>query len=530
MRRGRIKIPSRPGELDGAPARCVSKGMRERDGARGGYVRAVAVVAIAAALASLARALVGLPDVEMLFLLGVTVVAVSSPRGPSILAAALSVAAYDFFFVPPPLTLGVADARYLLTFAMMFGIGIVISTLTLRLREEEQAALAREQRTSALYALSRQLGSALDAREIAGICARAASDALHAEAVLLAPGAGGELEALAAAPAGAALGPEELETARWTFRHGGAAGDPGAPGGRGAVFAPVRVLVDTLAVLALRLPPDAPIRADRRDFVEALCRQGGLALERVRLADEARRAEVRAEGEELRSSLLSAVSHDVRTPLAAITGAVTALRDDPGLDEGTRRELVESACEEAERLARLVSNVLDLTRLEAGAVTPRLEWVPLVEIVGGALTRLERVLAGRAVTTAIPDDLPLLSVDPVLLEQLFLNLVENAVKYTPAGSEIDVRAAREGDRLAVEVGDRGPGLAPGEEDRVFERFRRGAHPGVAGTGLGLPIARAIARVHGGRLEAHPRPGGGALFRLTLPLAQGPGAAAGEGGG
>jgi two-component system sensor histidine kinase KdpD len=495
--------------------------MDGRAGVLSGYARAVAIVALAAGAAAAARALVSLPDVEMLFLLGVTLVAVSSGRGPSLLASALSVAAYDFFFVPPPLTLGVADARYLLTFAMMFGIGIVISTLALRVREQEQAAVAREQRTSALYALSRQLGSALDGSEIARVCVRAAAGALDAEAVLLVPGRGGDLAALAAFPAGAVLRDAELNVATWVLHHAGGAAGTAAPAERGVFCAPLRTVVDVLAVLAIRLPPGNDVRPDQRDFVDALCRQGALALERVKLADAARRAAVRAEAEELRSSLLSAVSHDVRTPLAAITGAVTALRDDGTLEEETRRDLVETACEEADRLARLVSNVLDITRLEAGAVTPRLEWVPLVELVGAALTRLETSLAARPVTTVIPEDLPLLSVDPVLMEQLFLNLVENATKYTPAGSGIEIRASRAANEVIVEVADRGAGLRPGEEERVFERFHRGAPPGVAGVGLGLPIARAIARVHGGELEARSRPGGGALFRLTLPLAPSP---------
>ncbi len=498
--------------------------MEGRAHALSGYARAVAVVALAAAVAAAARALVSLPDVEMLFLLGVTVVAASSGRGPSLLASALSVAAYDFFFVPPPLTLGVADARYLLTFGMMFGIAMFISTLALRIREQERAAVAREQRTVALYALSRQLGSALDAREIARVCARAAADAVGGEAVLLAPGQDGELAPLAAAPPGAALRDAELDVARWALHHGGLAAGTGAVVERGVLCAPLRALVEVVAVLGIRMPAGPTLRPDQRDFVDALCRQGALALERVKLADEARRAAVRAEAEELRSSLLSAVSHDVRTPLAAITGAVTALRDDSSLDAATRRDLVEAACEEADRLARLVSNVLDVTRLEAGAVNPRREWVPLVEIVGAALTRLEKPLAGRPVTTRIPEDLPLLFVDPVLLEQALLNLVENATKYTPPASEIEIRASRDDGELVVEIADRGPGLPPGDEEHVFERFRRGAHPGVAGSGLGLPIARAIARVHGGRLGARRRPGGGAVFQLRLPLEPAPDAA------
>jgi two-component system sensor histidine kinase KdpD len=482
------------------------------------YTRAVVIVALAAAIATTARALLHVPDVEMLFLLGVTVVAVTSGRRASLLAAALSVVAYDFFFVPPALTLDVADARYVLTFGMMLGIGATISTLTLRLREQERAALARERRTSALYALSRQLGAAIDAAGVADVCVRVAAEVLGGEAVLLEHRRDGALVPLASSPGGVALAPGELSVARWTLEHGGIAG-------RGTstweeepvVCVPLRITADVLGVLAVRPPAGQGLRPDQREFLEALCRHGALALESVRRAEEARQAALRARTEELRSGLLSAVSHDLRTPLAAMTGAATTLRDEAGIDPGTRRDLLDTICEEAERLERVVSNLLEMTRLESGAVTPRREWVPLVEIVGVALARLERRFARRAVGIAIPDALPLVSVDPVLLELLLLNLLENAAKYTPAGSQIEIRAALEGEAVVVDVADRGPGIPPGSEERIFDRFQRGPHePGVGGVGLGLPIARAIALAHGGRLVASSRAGGGALFRLTLP--------------
>jgi two-component system sensor histidine kinase KdpD len=486
------------------------------------YVRAVAVVALATAVASAARAFLDVPDVEMLFLLGVTVVAVTSGRRPSLLAAALSVAAYDFFFVPPALNLGVADARYLLTFAMMFGVGAVISTLTLRLREQERAAVLREQRTSALYALSRQLGAAIDAAGVAEVCARSAADVLAGDAVVLERRADGTLVPLAASPSGAALTGSQLNVARWTGEHGGVAGrGTGTWSEEAVVCAPLRISTDVLGVLAVRQADGSGLRADQREFLEALCRHGAFALERVRLADDARQAALRAKSEELRSGLLSAVSHDLRTPLAGITGAATTLRDDPGIEAAARRELLDTICDEAERLERLVSNLLEMTRLESGAVSPKREWVPLVEVVGVTFARLERRLAGKPVQVDIPDDLPLLSVDPILIELLLLNLLENAAKYTPAGSGIEVRAAREGDAISVEVADRGPGIPRGSEERIFDRFQRGAHTGIAGVGLGLPIARAIAHAHGGRLVASNRAGGGALFRLTLPLAPEP---------
>ncbi len=481
----------------------------------GDWFRAIAIVGLTTVVAGTTRAFLQIPDVEMLYLLGVMIAALTTGRRASLLAAALAVVSYDFFFVPPAFTLNVSDARYLLTFAMMFGVSVVIGTLTLRLREQRAASVRRERSTSALYALSRELGAALDDEGVAAVCVKAAAEAFGADTVFLRARGSEDLAPLAAFPREAALAPDERAVAHWVVDHGRPAGRgtdtlPGEP----VLCIPIRAWGDVLAVLAVRTTDE---RSEARVLLEALARQAAIALDRVRLAEEARDAALRAKTEELRSGLLSAVSHDLRTPLATITGSATTLRESPDLSPGARRDLVEAICEEAERLERLVSNLLDMTRLDSGAVEPKRAWVPLDEVVGGALTRLERRLSGRRVTTTIPPDVPLVSLDPVLVQQLFVNLLENAAKYTPEGSDLEIRAAREGGTLVVDVADHGPGIPPGDEERVFERFHRGAHAGVRGVGLGLPIARAIAQAHGGRLVAANRPGGGAVFRLTLPL-------------
>ncbi len=486
------------------------------------YVRAAAVIAITTGLAALVRAALDVPDVEMLFLLGVMVVALASGRRASILAAVLAVASYDFFFVAPRYTFDVSDARYFLTFAMMLAVGIVIGTLTLRVREQQRAAVVREQRTSALYALTRELGAAADGAGVASACVRAVAEAFDCEVVFLGAKGRDALEPLAAAPQGSELGTSEHAVAQWVLEHGRPAGHGTETlPGEAVLCLPLRTFGDVLAVIAVRPRAERHLAVEQRELLDALGRQAAVALDRVHLAEEARRAALRARTEELRSGLLSAVSHDLRTPLAAITGAGTLLLEDGTTDPALRRELTATVVEEAERLERLVSNLLDMTRLESGVVEPRREWVPLVEVVGSAMNRLESSLGGREVTIDIPDAVPLLSIDPLLVQQLFVNLLENAAKYTPPGTEIEVRARREGGTLVVDVADRGPGMTPGEEERVFERFHRAARPGVRGVGLGLPIARAIAQAHGGRLTASNRPGGGALFRLTLPVLEPP---------
>jgi two-component system sensor histidine kinase KdpD len=228
----------------------------------------------------------------------------------------------------------------------------------------------------------------------------------------------------------------------------------------------------------------------------------------------------RVKTEERRSSLLSALSHDLRTPLAAITGAATTLRDESAaIDGDQRRELLETICEEADRLERLVRNLLDMTRLESGALVVARQWLPLEEIVGSALTRLESQLEGRPVRTDLPPDLPLVSADAVLLEQVFVNLLENAAKYTPAGSPIEIVARAASGAMAIEIADRGPGIAPGDESRLFEKFFRGRQTtsGATSAGLGLAISRGVVGAHGGTITAANRPGGGAVFRMTLPI-------------
>jgi two-component system sensor histidine kinase KdpD len=446
---------------------------------RRGFLRAVLIMASTAGVAALARGVLHLPDVDDLFFLGAMLCALAAGRTAALLATALGVVFYDLFFLPPEFALGVANVRHLLTFGMMFGVCLVIGSLTLRLREQQQAAVARERRTAALHAFSCELSAALDEAGVVAALERAAAQAAGADAALEA-----------------------------------------APTGGTALCIPVHPLADGRALLVVRPREPVPASDELRTLLDAMARQAGVALDRVRLAEDARRAAVRAQTEELRSGLLSSVSHDLRTPLATITGAATALREDPGLEPEIRRELTESIVAEAERLERLVSNLLDMTRLDQGAVVARREWVPADELVGSALTRLESALAGRAIRTALAPDLPLLSVDPVLFEQLLVNLLENAAKHTARGTAIEISARREAASLALEMADRGPGLRVGDEERIFDRFYRGKGARAHGVGLGLSIARAIAVVHGGRLSASNRPGGGAVFRVELPVPAG----------
>jgi two-component system, OmpR family, sensor histidine kinase KdpD len=293
--------------------------------------------------------------------------------------------------------------------------------------------------------------------------------------------------------------------------------------GASALYVPLLASTGAIGVLGVR-PPDrhAMDAPERLHQLETFAGQTALALERARLADEAKEAEVRIESERLRNSLLSSVSHDLRTPLATITGAIsTILEDGERLDATTRRELLESVRDEGDRLNRLVQNLLEMTRLESGALALRKAWHPLEEIIGAALSRLNTQLAGRRVTTRVPPDLPLVAIDDVLIEQVLINLLDNALKYTPAGTPIEVIATAGEQNITVEIADHGPGLPPGEEDKVFDKFYRADAGTGRGAGLGLAICRGIVQAHGGRIWAQNLPGGGVAFLFTLPLGEPP---------
>jgi two-component system sensor histidine kinase KdpD len=483
------------------------------------YVTAGAAVAAATGLAWVMAPVSELSNIVMVYLLGIVAVAMRTGRGPSLVAAVLGVAAFDFFFVPPHFTFAVSDTRYLFTFLVMLIVSLVISGLTVRTRSQAQAARHREQQTAALYAMSRELAGTRGVDALLQIAMRHVAEVFRSQVAVLVPGPGG---ALAPGPGGQfEVEPNDLGVGRWVFEHRQPAGLGTATlPGASALYVPLLGSTGPVGVLGLR-PSDrhAMDEPERLHQLETFAAQTALALERARLAGEAQEAEVRIETERLRNSLLSSVSHDLRTPLATITGAVSAILDDGGrLDAATQRELLESVHEEAERLNRLVHNLLEMTRLESGALPLQRELHPSEEVIGAALGRLAKRLADRRVTTKVPSDLPLVPMDDVLIEQVLVNLLDNALKYTPAGSPIEVIATATDQSLTIEVADHGPGLPPGEEDKVFEKFFRGEQRVARGAGLGLAICRGIVRAHGGRIWAQNLPGGGVAFLFTLPLA------------
>jgi two-component system sensor histidine kinase KdpD len=488
---------------------------------RRGYLWAALPVAGSTGLCWLAGPLLSSTDQAMVYLLGVLAAASRLPRGPALCAAVLSVAAFDFCFVPPAFTFAVDDQRYLITFLVMLGVGLLVSSLTVRLRAQADAARERERHTAALLAMSAQFVIETGVAEIARMAAGHVRELLGVEAIVLLADRAGNLTPCGGAQFELARTEQELAVARWAFQHGRLAGHgtdtlPGAE----ALFIPLVGSGGHLGAfgVALARRPN-PLAPSQWRLLEAFVAQTALALERALLVERSATERVAAETERTRSALLSAVSHDLRTPLASIAGAASLLRAEPDLEPQVRAELLATVHEEADRLSRLVADLLDLTRLESGDLRVQKEPYPLEEIVDSALARRASELRGRAVERRVPEEVLVAPVDPLLLEQVLLNLLENAAKYTPPGSPLEVSVERRGEQAVLEVADRGPGLPPGAEARVFERFYRAADSHRSrGTGLGLTVSEAIVRAHHGRIEAENRPGGGALFRVSLPLA------------
>ncbi|KVN00749.1 MULTISPECIES: sensor histidine kinase KdpD [unclassified Burkholderia] len=502
------------------------------------YGYAAAICALITGVANLLQDHLDLTNLVMLYLLGVVFSAVRLGRGPGVVQSFLSVAAFDYFFVPPRMSFSVTDTQYLLTFFGMLLTSLVISHLTSSLTRGAALAQRRERRTGAMYAMARELGAALTAEQIVEIGSRHVSEVFRARVAILLPDSGDKVQQKIENPdeavtiTGAAL---DIDVGQWVY-------DQQKPAGHGtdtlpaatALYLPLKAPMRTRGVLAVvtKDPGELEVPEQQR-MLDAFAAQIALAVERVHYVEIARDALVNMESERLRNSLLSAISHDLRTPLTAIVGLSSMLANARGAARGggassaREDELVESIHDEALRMTGIVTNLLDMARLQAGSLQLKRQWSLLEETVGAALAACKRVLARHPARVRLPAGLPLLQMDAVLMERLFANLFENAAKYTPLDTPIEIGAERIIDDsrpfVRVFVDDHGPGLPAGMEARIFEKFTRGekesATPGI---GLGLAICRAIVDAHGGKIGALNRPGPdgkveGARFWFTLPV-------------
>jgi two-component system sensor histidine kinase KdpD len=459
-----------------------------------------------------------LADIIMLYILGLVLVATRLGYTASLIAATASVLSVDFFFTPPYFSLAIADKSMWLTLIFMLVVALVIGNQTERLRKRAGEARERERGTAKLYSMSQELTVAPSSDDIARAAYRHLREIFSSDVWVLLTDPSGKLavsgkdETEVAAPRAAVEIAESLQ-ARETLAFGLATGER---------LVALCSSSGMLGVLILR-PSDPNCFADagNRNLLDTFAVQIALSLERCKLSGDAQRAQVEVQTERLRNALLSSVSHDLRGPLAVVKASATALLEaDASFSEVRKREYLQSICDEASRLNSLVGNVLHMASLEVGALRAHKEWQPLEETIGVALQRSEEQLKERVVHVVIEPNAALALFDRALIEQVFVNLIENAIRYTPEHVGIDIFARRSEEGIEITVADRGPGVPTGQEERVFEKFYRAARTG-AGMGLGLAICRGIVSAHSGTIWCQNRAGGGAAFSFVLPSVEQP---------
>jgi two-component system sensor histidine kinase KdpD len=523
---GRAETASRDG---GSRSTSLGAGSQEENGDRRNSKR---LRYLWAALACIAVSLATLPlanhfdrsNIVAIFILTVALVGVRLGRGPAALAALLSVCAFDFFFVPPRFSFAVSDVQYLLTFFVMLAVGLIAGQLTAGLRFQARVASHREERAGSLYEIARDLSGAMQIGQVVKISAASVERTFRADATLLLPGQGGRLTPKQVGESTSLA--IDIGIAQWAFDNGQPAGfGTDTLPGSDILYVPLRAPAESRGVLAIKAQNRRLLRIpEQRRLLDTFAALIAIALERVHYVEIAQEALVSMESERLRNSLLAALSHDLRTPLTVLVGLSDVLTLSAPALSAQQLETATAIKEEAHRMSALVTNLLEMARIESGAVKLDLEWQPFEEVVGTAVNATRQMLKEHTLTVRIPRDLPLIRFDAVLIERVLVNLLENAAKYTPHGSLVSLSAEVIGDSLNVAVADNGPGLPVGREEAVFQKFTRGERESATpGVGLGLAICRAIIGAHHGNISAANRSSGGAAFTFTLPLGTPPAA-------
>ena len=488
------------------------------------YFWAVAASLLTALVAAPLLSFFDLANIVMLFIMTVVLTAVWFGRGPAVVSSVVSIALLDFFFVPPRLSFAVSDFQYLITFLVMLAVGLITGHLTAGLRYQVSVASDRESRSRALYEFARELSGALQTVEIFETTRKFTQRTFNAKALLVLPDDKGRLQTPSISkienPDGVQLSVLDMGVAQWAFDHASPAGaGTDTMPSSGFSFLPLVAPVHARGVLAIRSKHGhSMLIPEQRQQLDTFAALAAIALERVHYIEVAQDALVRMESERLRNSLLSALSHDLRTPLTSLVGLSESLVMSRPALSADQLDMAEALHDETLRMSNLVSNLLDMARIQSGKVTLNLQWQYVEEVVGSALRASGRSLTKHEVRTLLGADLPLVYFDAVLLERVLCNLIENAAKYTPPGSRIMIAAQCVEQFLKVDVYDNGPGLPAGQEETMFEKFVRGdKESSLPGVGLGLAICRAIIEEHGGTIKAGESPDKGACITFTLPL-------------
>ncbi len=486
------------------------------------YVLALLAVGAAIAVSELLWSWIGRENTDLVFLTAIVGIAVRFGLWPSLLGSAVAALCYNFFFIEPYYTFSIADPRDVIAVVFFAIVAIVVSNLAARARRLAVAALGRARTTESLYAFSRKLSGAGTLDDVLWATAYQAASLLKVRVVLLLP-EDGSITLKAGYPPEDVLDEADLAAAKWTWEHNRAAGrgSDTLPGAKW-LFLPMRTGRGAIGVVGIDSDKPGPLLTpDQRRLLDALIDQAALAIERVYLVGDLDQAQRRVEADRLRQALLTSISHDLRTPLAAILGAAGTLKGFAReLDDGGKVELIGTIIEESERLNRFIANLLDMTKLEAGSIKPNTARYDISEIVGSALERASKILVRHHVEVEIADDLPMLELDPILFEQALFNLLDNAAKYAPAETTIRIQSWQEGDTVKLQILDEGGGIAPDDLDRIFDKFHRAQKQDQvrAGTGLGLAISRGfIEAMHGSITAANRSDRQGAAFTITLPI-------------
>ena len=484
------------------------------------YTAIVLMIALLTALAMPFRSYLGPVNIAMLYLLPILISSVAWGRYFSVIAAIFGIISFDFFFIPPTLTFTVSDVRYFISFAIFLLVALMTGTLSARLRQHITYARQREARTAALYALSREISATNEMEKVLDLVVRKVAESVESQVVILMPNEENKLVVRAKSEAQEKIRVDENEraVAIWVYEHGQAAGrGTDTLVGADCTYMPIRTEQGILGVLGVRLEVSQHLSPEQRRLLEAFAGLGAMAVNRIQLVEQAKVTHLLAESERLHSALFNSISHELRTPLTSIIGAVTGLLDEDDLyDPVSRRDLMQSIRHGAMRMNRLVNNLLDMTRVESGYLQLSKEWCDVQDMIGVAASRVE-ALRSRPLKIVAPD-LPLVPADFVLIEQVLVNLLDNAAKYSGGDSEISVTAALDREEVAITVADHGPGIPEEDRELVFDKFYRlRASRQIGGTGLGLTISKAIVEAHGGRIWVSGRPEGGTMVTFTLPL-------------
>jgi len=480
------------------------------------YLKAFALVAAATVAGELLHSYTSLSNLVMFYLLAVVLAALKLGLSPAVFTAVTGTLAFYFFFIPSRLSYTVFDKEYLPTFFGLLTVSLVISTLVASSRKRSDSLFEREAETASLYRLSRDLAAAPDPQALYAAVVRNAEASIAAQVAIF--HAADQVTAPVAASRGMNFTDAELLTIDWSCKNGQRSISPSVSYDQAESLAclPLVQAGSCVGVLALRGP--LPGSSSQR-LLEGIIAQTASTLQRIDLSHQAEQAQIIQTRANFERALLNSISHDLRTPLVSVTGALTTLRDKQDqLSDKTRRKLLDTACSEADRLNKFVGNLLDMTRIEAGAILLNSEPCDLQELVGCALTPLEKQIGTRQIKVELPEELPEVKIDLVLMTQVLVNLLDNALKYSLQEGDISISAYLDTPWIVLEVADRGTGIPEEDLKRIFDKFYRISAPeGAGGTGLGLSICKGIVEAHGGRIEAMNRPDGGVRMLIKLPL-------------